>query len=228
MAAWVFCNRCFQPPRRTACFSLTSCGHVYCDGCLSKGGRGGRPVTGLDDGMGRGGAGGGEARRPRLSGGACPQDGDEGTVTWALWWGGQGPDSGPRCEGACSDPHVGMGQRQRRGGRRAGCRVGGVRVPESQATSQSAEASPGSQPRGPGDKGGGGGGAAGGHACGGCRFRRWARAPGWLVGGGERSREGGGGAGPRTAGLPPPREALARGALLYREQELSEDKTFSQ
>ncbi|XP_019513495.1 PREDICTED: probable E3 SUMO-protein ligase RNF212 [Hipposideros armiger] len=37
MAAWVFCNRCFQPPRRTACFSLTSCGHVYCDGCLSKG-----------------------------------------------------------------------------------------------------------------------------------------------------------------------------------------------
>ncbi|XP_074176126.1 putative E3 SUMO-protein ligase RNF212 isoform X1 [Rhinolophus sinicus] len=36
MATWVFCNRCFQPPRRTACFSLTSCGHVYCAGCLSK------------------------------------------------------------------------------------------------------------------------------------------------------------------------------------------------
>lgn len=36
MATWVFCNRCFQPPRRTVCFSLTSCGHVYCTGCLSK------------------------------------------------------------------------------------------------------------------------------------------------------------------------------------------------
>ncbi|XP_045690526.1 probable E3 SUMO-protein ligase RNF212 [Phyllostomus hastatus] len=37
MASWVFCNRCFQPPSRTARFSLTSCGHVYCDGCLSRG-----------------------------------------------------------------------------------------------------------------------------------------------------------------------------------------------
>ncbi|XP_058402342.1 probable E3 SUMO-protein ligase RNF212 [Diceros bicornis minor] len=37
MASWVFCNRCFQPPQRTACFSLTNCGHVYCQGCLGKG-----------------------------------------------------------------------------------------------------------------------------------------------------------------------------------------------
>ncbi|XP_054437798.1 probable E3 SUMO-protein ligase RNF212 [Pteronotus mesoamericanus] len=37
MASWVLCNRCFQPPSRTARFSLTSCGHVYCDGCLSRG-----------------------------------------------------------------------------------------------------------------------------------------------------------------------------------------------
>lgn len=37
MACWVFCNRCFQPPRRTSSFSLTSCGHVYCDVCLGKG-----------------------------------------------------------------------------------------------------------------------------------------------------------------------------------------------
>ncbi|KAM5339284.1 putative E3 SUMO-protein ligase RNF212 [Glossophaga mutica] len=37
MASWVFCNRCFQPPSRTSRFSLTSCGHVYCDGCLSRG-----------------------------------------------------------------------------------------------------------------------------------------------------------------------------------------------
>nr|XP_012638838.1 probable E3 SUMO-protein ligase RNF212 isoform X2 [Microcebus murinus] len=37
MAAWVFCNRCFQPPRGTSCFSLTNCGHVYCDTCLGKG-----------------------------------------------------------------------------------------------------------------------------------------------------------------------------------------------
>ncbi|XP_035150276.2 putative E3 SUMO-protein ligase RNF212 isoform X3 [Callithrix jacchus] len=37
MANWVFCNRCFQPPHRTSCFSLTNCGHVYCDACLSKG-----------------------------------------------------------------------------------------------------------------------------------------------------------------------------------------------
>ncbi|XP_064221281.1 probable E3 SUMO-protein ligase RNF212 isoform X4 [Aotus nancymaae] len=37
MANWVFCNRCFQPPHRTSCFSLTNCGHVYCDACLRKG-----------------------------------------------------------------------------------------------------------------------------------------------------------------------------------------------
>ncbi|KAM8802757.1 putative E3 SUMO-protein ligase RNF212 [Rhynchonycteris naso] len=37
MATWVFCNRCFQPPCRTSRFSLTSCGHVYCEPCLSKG-----------------------------------------------------------------------------------------------------------------------------------------------------------------------------------------------
>ncbi|XP_036847504.2 probable E3 SUMO-protein ligase RNF212 isoform X1 [Manis javanica] len=40
MACWVFCNRCFQPPRRTSSFSLTSCGHVYCDVCLGKGRKG--------------------------------------------------------------------------------------------------------------------------------------------------------------------------------------------
>ncbi|XP_058922134.1 probable E3 SUMO-protein ligase RNF212 [Kogia breviceps] len=39
MAGWVFCNRCFQPPQGTACFSLTNCGHVYCDVCLRKGKR---------------------------------------------------------------------------------------------------------------------------------------------------------------------------------------------
>lgn len=53
MDSWVFCNRCFQPPRATAHFSLTSCGHVYCDGCLSKGGGRGRRVAG----GGRGAAG---------------------------------------------------------------------------------------------------------------------------------------------------------------------------
>ncbi|KAG3277088.1 hypothetical protein H1C71_037713 [Ictidomys tridecemlineatus] len=37
MASWVFCNYCFQSPRRTSSFSLTSCGHVYCDACLGKG-----------------------------------------------------------------------------------------------------------------------------------------------------------------------------------------------
>ncbi|XP_060044391.1 probable E3 SUMO-protein ligase RNF212 [Erinaceus europaeus] len=37
MACWVFCNRCFQPPRTTSCFSLTNCGHVFCDTCLGKG-----------------------------------------------------------------------------------------------------------------------------------------------------------------------------------------------
>uniref|UniRef100_A0AAA9T314 RING-type domain-containing protein n=1 Tax=Bos taurus TaxID=9913 RepID=A0AAA9T314_BOVIN len=39
MASWVFCNRCFQPPQATSCFSLTNCGHVYCDACLRKGKR---------------------------------------------------------------------------------------------------------------------------------------------------------------------------------------------
>ncbi|XP_038608901.1 probable E3 SUMO-protein ligase RNF212 [Tachyglossus aculeatus] len=37
MASLAFCNRCFQPPRGTCKFSLTSCGHVYCDACLQKG-----------------------------------------------------------------------------------------------------------------------------------------------------------------------------------------------
>ncbi|XP_032772321.1 probable E3 SUMO-protein ligase RNF212 [Rattus rattus] len=37
MASWVFCNRCFQPPHRKSSFSLTSCGHVFCDSCLLKG-----------------------------------------------------------------------------------------------------------------------------------------------------------------------------------------------
>ncbi|XP_077737760.1 putative E3 SUMO-protein ligase RNF212 isoform X2 [Canis aureus] len=39
MAGWVFCNRCFQPPPRASRFSLTNCGHVYCDVCLRKGGK---------------------------------------------------------------------------------------------------------------------------------------------------------------------------------------------
>ncbi|CAK6433369.1 unnamed protein product [Pipistrellus nathusii] len=38
MASWVFCNGCFQPPGRASRFSLTSCGHVYCEGCLSRDG----------------------------------------------------------------------------------------------------------------------------------------------------------------------------------------------
>ncbi|XP_062068978.1 probable E3 SUMO-protein ligase RNF212 isoform X2 [Lepus europaeus] len=37
MAGWVFCNRCFQPPRSKSRFSLTNCGHVYCDGCRGQG-----------------------------------------------------------------------------------------------------------------------------------------------------------------------------------------------
>nr|XP_048302969.1 probable E3 SUMO-protein ligase RNF212 isoform X2 [Myodes glareolus] len=37
MASWVFCNLCFQPPHGKSSFSLTSCGHVYCDSCLRKG-----------------------------------------------------------------------------------------------------------------------------------------------------------------------------------------------
>ncbi|KAM9238039.1 putative E3 SUMO-protein ligase RNF212 [Dugong dugon] len=37
MTSRVFCNRCFQPPHRTSRFSLTNCGHVYCDICLRKG-----------------------------------------------------------------------------------------------------------------------------------------------------------------------------------------------
>ncbi|XP_042335434.1 probable E3 SUMO-protein ligase RNF212 isoform X4 [Sceloporus undulatus] len=38
MAALVFCNACFQKPRgATSKFSLTSCGHVFCEQCLQKG-----------------------------------------------------------------------------------------------------------------------------------------------------------------------------------------------
>ncbi|XP_006874195.1 PREDICTED: uncharacterized protein LOC102830805 [Chrysochloris asiatica] len=37
MANHVFCNRCFQGPHNTSRFSLTNCGHVYCDVCLCKG-----------------------------------------------------------------------------------------------------------------------------------------------------------------------------------------------
>ncbi|XP_062940685.1 probable E3 SUMO-protein ligase RNF212 [Cynocephalus volans] len=37
MASWVFCNCCFQPPSQASCFSLTNCGHVYCEACLGKG-----------------------------------------------------------------------------------------------------------------------------------------------------------------------------------------------
>ncbi|XP_012790170.2 probable E3 SUMO-protein ligase RNF212 [Sorex araneus] len=37
MASWIFCNYCFQQPHRTSSFSVTSCGHVYCDICLRKG-----------------------------------------------------------------------------------------------------------------------------------------------------------------------------------------------
>ncbi|XP_040093649.1 probable E3 SUMO-protein ligase RNF212 isoform X2 [Oryx dammah] len=39
MASWVFCNGCFQPPQATSSFSLTSCGHMYCDVCLRRGKR---------------------------------------------------------------------------------------------------------------------------------------------------------------------------------------------
>ncbi|XP_030046931.1 putative E3 SUMO-protein ligase RNF212 [Microcaecilia unicolor] len=38
MAASVFCNLCFQQPRREmARFALTNCGHVLCERCLQKG-----------------------------------------------------------------------------------------------------------------------------------------------------------------------------------------------
>ncbi|XP_008123733.1 probable E3 SUMO-protein ligase RNF212 isoform X2 [Anolis carolinensis] len=38
MAALVFCNACFQKPQgATLKFSLTSCGHVFCEPCLQKG-----------------------------------------------------------------------------------------------------------------------------------------------------------------------------------------------
>ncbi|KAM4854245.1 putative E3 SUMO-protein ligase RNF212 [Thomomys bottae] len=37
MAGWVFCNHCFQTARGKSSFSLTSCGHVFCDACLSRG-----------------------------------------------------------------------------------------------------------------------------------------------------------------------------------------------
>nr|XP_060633361.1 LOW QUALITY PROTEIN: probable E3 SUMO-protein ligase RNF212 [Anolis sagrei ordinatus] len=38
MAALVFCNACFQKPQGAAPkFSLTSCGHVFCEPCLQKG-----------------------------------------------------------------------------------------------------------------------------------------------------------------------------------------------
>ncbi|KAM6220843.1 putative E3 SUMO-protein ligase RNF212 [Rhynchocyon petersi] len=37
MSSKVFCNRCFQPPQSTSLFSLTNCGHLFCDICLKKG-----------------------------------------------------------------------------------------------------------------------------------------------------------------------------------------------
>nr|XP_020032883.1 probable E3 SUMO-protein ligase RNF212 [Castor canadensis] len=37
MDSLVFCNRCFQSPCRKSSFSLTNCGHVFCDVCLGKG-----------------------------------------------------------------------------------------------------------------------------------------------------------------------------------------------
>lgn len=77
MAGWVFCNRCFQPPQGTACFSLTNCGHVYCDVCLRKGQGGVRalralgPGPHLDPWAGGGGAEGlpGEGPSAGLEGG---------------------------------------------------------------------------------------------------------------------------------------------------------------
>ena len=37
MADWVHCNICFRQPAETKQFHLTSCGHMFCGDCLSKG-----------------------------------------------------------------------------------------------------------------------------------------------------------------------------------------------
>lgn len=161
MATWVFCNRCFQPPRRTACFSLTSCGHVYCAGCLSKCGWGhGRPCCrergrSLCVRVCRGGAPGHGSGSP-LIGGACPQDRDEGTVNWALWWGGKGLHWGflPSVRGRgglFQRPTWGWGNTRRVEGAQQGCSVGCVGIHESESTSQLGDGFPGSQLRGPGE-----------------------------------------------------------------------------
>ena len=35
MADWVHCNVCFRQPGDGKKFLLTSCGHIYCDKCIS-------------------------------------------------------------------------------------------------------------------------------------------------------------------------------------------------
>ena len=37
MADWLHCNICFRQPGDGVGFSLTNCGHVYCDKCVKTG-----------------------------------------------------------------------------------------------------------------------------------------------------------------------------------------------
>jgi len=37
MADWVHCNLCFKQPGGERKFSLTNCGHIYCEECLPSG-----------------------------------------------------------------------------------------------------------------------------------------------------------------------------------------------
>ncbi|XP_025115888.1 probable E3 SUMO-protein ligase RNF212 isoform X2 [Pomacea canaliculata] len=37
MADWLHCNLCFLQPGDGTPFHITSCGHIYCDGCVEKG-----------------------------------------------------------------------------------------------------------------------------------------------------------------------------------------------